>query len=373
MFKWYRFEVLLFCLCGFWMAVPTLADPPQLTMPTAAESKPTGDPKDDTDTRDAKDPKGTDDAKDGDGAKDDQPKENLFIRLQRDDRDRPLAMETAIVTYVSAGKKNKGVKVDLLGAVHVGDATYYDQLNRAFEKYDVLLYELVAPEGTKIPKGGGKSSGGLIRSLQGGMKTVLELESQLEKIDYTKKNFVHADMSPQEFAKSMKDRGESFLTMFIRMMLQGNSKNGAGQVSDTQMFTILFSKDRALGLKRIMANQFTNMDGAMSAINGPDGSAILTERNKKCLTVLQREIEKGHKKIGIFYGAAHLPDMDKRLHDEFGMQRDKSRWLVAWDLASKKPAAKKTDDKEGTEDSEEKDDAEKDDTPKSDTASPASP
>ena len=37
-------------------------------------------------------------------------------------------------------------------------------------------------------------------------------------IDYKKANFVHADMSPDEMAKSMKDRGESIWTIMLRMM-----------------------------------------------------------------------------------------------------------------------------------------------------------
>ena len=49
---------------------------------------------------------------------------------------------------------------------------------------------------------------------------MLGLEHQLDCIDYTKKNFVHADMSPEEFNKSMTERGESFMQMFLKMMGQ---------------------------------------------------------------------------------------------------------------------------------------------------------
>src|SRR5436190_1054916 len=79
-----------------------------------------------------------------------------------------------------------------------------------------------AAEGTRIPKDGRRESGGNpVSALQLGMKSMLELEFQLERVDYTKENFVHADMSPEEFAKSMSERGESFLQMFFRMMNQG--------------------------------------------------------------------------------------------------------------------------------------------------------
>ena len=50
------------------------------------------------------------------------------------------------------------------------------------------------------------------------------------------------------------------------------------------------------------------------------------------MEVLDREIAKGGKKIGVFYGAAHFPDMEKRLLEK-GFVRVKSQWLTAWKVA----------------------------------------
>jgi hypothetical protein len=340
--KWLRVAICALYLIGCFSIAPALAEPQPPAAAPAVDAK-TADEKPAADTAE------------GDAKKDEN--KQVYIRVIRDDRKRPITMETAIVSYVSAGEKNKGVQVDLVGAVHVGDADYYEKLNKVFEEYDVLLYELVAPEGTRIPKGGRASGGGLLGSLQGGMKTILELEHQLEKVDYTKKNFVHADMSPTEFAKSMKDRGESFFQMFLKSMSQSAKQGQKGAISEVDLFMAMFAKDRALRLKRLMANQFANMDDALNMFNGPDGSTIVTERNKKCLTILEREIKNGHKKIGIFYGAAHLPDMDERLLKEFGMQRDKNRWVVAWNLESKKPTTKKPNEGEAVEEASDKPDA----------------
>ena len=143
-----------------------------------------------------------------------------FLRLTRDEVDEPQYMETAIVRYKFDGEANKDLSIDLIGAVHIGEKAYYDRLNEEFEQYDVLLYELVAPEGTRIPKGGGRGSGHPVAMLQNGMKDMLELEHQLQHIDYQKDNFVHADMSPEAFSKSMADRGESIWTLMFRMMGQ---------------------------------------------------------------------------------------------------------------------------------------------------------
>src|SRR4051812_43440565 len=188
----------------------------------------------------AAEPPVTSDAKSQANASDDQ---SQFIRVRRDDDRRPLAMETAIVHYTAA--KRPGVQVDLVGAVHVGDKAYYDELNKLFEQYDVVLYELVAPEGTRVPKGGRKGpSTHPIGAMQEGMSAVLELSHQLSCVDYTKTNFMHADMSPDDFSKAMEDRGESFMQMFLRLMGTGIAQNAAGNtggVDEAGLIMALFS------------------------------------------------------------------------------------------------------------------------------------
>lgn len=267
-----------------------------------------------------------------------------YVRVARDSDARPLALETSVVTFIADGGKYKGVTVELVGAVHVADRAYYQQLNKLFTEYDVLLYELVAPEGARIPKGGREKGGSAIGSLQGGMSSLLELHHQLDGIDYTKDNFVHADMTPDEFAKSMRDRGESFLQIFLRALGQGAALQATGKqsVSETDLLLAMLSKDRALRLKRLMARQFEEMESSMSIFDGPEGSTLITERNKKCFDVLGKQLELGHKRIGIFYGAGHLADMEKRLADDFRMKRTSEKWIAAWDL--KRKSRKSNDD-----------------------------
>ncbi len=253
--------------------------------------------------------------------------EPLFLRLATDDG-KPTALETAVASYLGPN----GVRVDLIGAVHIGEGSYYKALNELFATYEVVLYELVAPEGTRVPKGGTPNTSA-IGGLQRGMKSMLGLEFQLDKVDYTKKNLVHADMSPEEFSESMANRGESFMQMFFRMMGQSAALQGQGdaQVNNMSLWTALLRQDKTQ-LKLAMAKQFQDMDGIMNALNGEEGSTIITERNRKAFEVLEREIAAGKKKIAVFYGAGHLPDMDKRLREGFQMRRTTTRWLPAWKL-----------------------------------------
>ncbi|WP_425616058.1 hypothetical protein NA78x_005997 [Anatilimnocola sp. NA78] len=259
-----------------------------------------------------------------------------FIRVHRDEKGTPLSMDTGIGRYQPADGKNPGVIVDLIGAVHVGEKAYYDALNKKFEDYDVLLYELVAPPNTRIPKGAKGSSGHPIAAMQTGMKSMLGLEHQLECVDYTKANFVHADMSPDEFAQSMKDKGESFAQMIFRAMGAGMAQQATGkQSNDFEMLSALFSNNRAQKLRLAMSTQFEDLDSQTIIFDGPDGSTILTARNGKAFEVLKEQLAAGKKKIGVFYGAAHLPDMENRLVDDFGLKRTELTWLPAWSLTDK--------------------------------------
>ena len=256
-----------------------------------------------------------------------------FIRVARDEKDEPLALEVAITRYVRANRQGQKVVLDLVGAVHVADRSYFDELNKLFVEYDAVLYELVAPEGTRIPRGGGRGSSG-VSVLQSGLVDLLDLDFQLERIDYEKENLVHADMSPDEFAKSMKDRGESVVQMILNVLSKSVARQSqpAEAPTEVDLFAALFAPDRASRLKRILAEQFAGIEVMLAVFSGPQGSTLLTERNKKALRVLDREIKAGKQQLAIFYGCGHILDLHDRLLDEFGFELRSQKWIVAWDL-----------------------------------------
>jgi len=226
--------------------------------------------------------------------------------------------------------------VDLVGAVHVGDKQYYQDLNELFKSYDAVLYELVAPEGTYIPKGGMQSEEkSLISSIQLGMKDVLGLSFQMEEVDYTPKHFVHADFSPAEFKASMDAKGESIFSMIFKVWRASLSQQLTGQASSNNfdLMMAMVSSDRQNALKTIMAKELANSDGVMQALEGTEGSTIIAERNKKALAVLKKELQSDDQKsFAIFYGAAHLPDFHQRLVSDFDMVPVSTRWVNAWKL-----------------------------------------
>lgn len=256
----------------------------------------------------------------------------LFTRLERDEQGNLLALQTSVVRYRLPDK----TKVDLVGAVHVGDQSYYDALNELLGNYDIVLYELVAPPGTRIERGP-QEARHPVGSMQMGMKGVLDLEFQLEQIDYSPKHFVHADMSPEEVWASMEQRGESFWTIFTRAMQQSIKQQQEGSApSDAAVLLSFFAKDRAIRLKQLLAKEFEDLESAMAVFEGPDGSTIVSGRNAKVIEALEQQLEKKKRRprrIAIFYGAGHMPDLERRLMEDFDARRGKVIWLDAWNLA----------------------------------------
>ena len=69
---------------------------------------------------------------------------------------KPIAMQTSVVSFThreeaKAGDKRKGIVVDLIGAVHVADKSYFKQLNRTFPKYEVTSLRTGGSEGKQHP------------------------------------------------------------------------------------------------------------------------------------------------------------------------------------------------------------------------------
>ena len=259
--------------------------------------------------------------------------EARFIRILRNENREPVALQTAVVKYVPASSE-KGAEIDLVAVVHIGEQAYYERLNKEFEKYDALLYELVAPEGNKPPKGGEMKSDNPLAMLQQGMTFFLGLEHQLEVVDYRKSNFIHADLSPEGMKKAMKEHGDDEITIVLGVIADFLRKKNLDadkpepQAPDISLTDLLNPKK----FKRIMAQQFEDAGGDVS-LGGTINRLLVEDRNKACVKVLQQQLTAGKKKIAIFYGAAHMPDFDKRLKEDFGMKRTESEWITAWNLA----------------------------------------
>ena len=252
--------------------------------------------------------------------------------LRFEEKAKGAALEVGVIRLQH---KETGALVDLMGAVHIGDAAYYQQLNKEFKAYDAVLYEMVKPAKLDPAQFQNRppSSVGMMQTF---MQKQLDLAYQLDEVDYTARNFVHADMTVKQFRKRQEARGESMFKLMFKLMKEdmarrAKNKKGA-DISSVELLRALLNPNRSVELKYLLARQFNEMERLTAGLNDEKGSVILTDRNKVALKVLARELAAGKKKLAIFYGAAHLPDLEERMVEKMGFERKATRWVTAWKL-----------------------------------------
>lgn len=264
------------------------------------------------------------------------------------------ALQTSIIRLTGTGQY-KGTTIDLVGAIHLGDKKYYESLNVLFKDYDSVFYELVYTGNTQIPpqynppqktetnrKVKANSLLGLYVKFQIWAGDVLHLVNQVEFIDYTQSNMVHADMKGEVLLQRMLangDIGDFLFDMF---------REGAfsSQV-DTKRFMgigLVFARNRSQAIKRMLADFMA--ESLEKDMIDAEKSALIAERNDLALQKVQEALSSTPKKYAIFYGAAHLPHLYKRLKNDLNFQPVEIKWLTAWDIPvnpSKQPMEKVTE------------------------------
>ena len=269
-------------------------------------------------------------------------KKTEFLRYQ-EDANGGGKLQTAIVTY----KNDAGQTVHLVAAVHIGEKGYYKDLNKTFEGYDALLYEMVKPKDAGPPQPGEERNNSIISVIQRFMKDALELHFQLDDVDYTKANFVHADLDWETFQKMEDEKGESIWGLMLQQMIHEmmNPPKDQEEIGVGDLLNALSSPDRARQLKLLLGKQFGHIEEQMA---GFGGTVLITDRNKACFKVLRKELAAGKKNVGIFYGAGHMGDMEDRL-DLMGFHQTGIEWRTAWDMTGKPgdhPGPRKNADKD---------------------------
>jgi hypothetical protein len=256
--------------------------------------------------------------------------------------------QTSIVRLVPKAGDGE-LLVDLVSAVHVGDASYYKTLDWQLEQYDAVLYELVAPEGAQLPPSHNRdvAPADPLALLMAAGKRLFGFHGQLESMNYQRPNFVHADLSPREMMQAWEARGENGLTIALSAAaeilraanvqtqnLQQNSQGALFAVPEEIDLLGFFTKpDASVQFKKMLALHFDSHD-VTAGLGRTLSTILIDDRNKEVVRVLNEQIAQGKKRIAIFYGAAHMPDLEKRVTDLFKMKRATWHWLTAWDLRS---------------------------------------
>lgn len=276
-----------------------------------------------------------------------------YMLLESSSRDRQ-SLSTPVAYYVDG----EGREVALIGAIHVAEAAYYARLNKLFSGYDVVLFEMIGGEGLQReqelrrkldrskPLGGltleearewnrivewkRKSAEeeksfllGLLGSAYQKLSDAVGLQTQYQGIDYSAPRFVHADMTLEEFRQAQARKGESFAGLMLKSFLSSLvEKPRAYQPNEFGLMLDLLSGNKK-GLKNELMRIFANEPEDL------ENTVILEGRNAKCMEVFDQWGGRNVRKIGIFYGAAHLPGLHQELVKRGYRLRD-VQWLPAW-------------------------------------------
>ncbi|XP_010688203.2 uncharacterized protein LOC104902202 [Beta vulgaris subsp. vulgaris] len=272
------------------------------------------------------------------------------------------------------------LKVDLVSTIHIADKEYFENLQKELEPYDCVLYEMVASReslenrryaAAKRRLKSSRSRGfNILGFIQRQMARILMLDFQLDCLDYQAENWYHADLDFETFRSLQMERGESIFTFARDMTLKstkalmqpeipenldpwrskllwasrvlpmplvglliigGMCTDVGGQVSEYPELDALSRLDFGAAMKVFLAKRLTS-EFTQDTADVEEKSVIIGERNKAAIDALERAMDEGHNKIAILYGGGHMPDLGRRLREEFDLVPSEVQWVTAWTI-----------------------------------------
>ncbi|KAF3783861.1 hypothetical protein EJ110_NYTH31328 [Nymphaea thermarum] len=302
-----------------------------------------------------------------------------FMRFRRKN-DGDGQLQTAVVSY---RKKFPWSLVDLVSTIHIADKEYFATLQKDLESYDCILYEMVASRESlenrrnkitsKRLKSARSKGFNILGFIQRQMARVLSLDFQLDCLDYESRNWFHADLDYETFKSLQMERGESFFSFARDMTLRsakavllpssaleelGPWKSKllwasrvlpmplvglfiiGGVCSQYEIPSSEYSELNALSrldfgsalkifLAKRLTTEFTQVTAAVE-----EKSVIIGERNRAALEALEKTLDGGYKRIAILYGGGHMPDLGRRLREDFNMVPSNVSWVTAWSITN---------------------------------------
>lgn len=254
-----------------------------------------------------------------------------FVRFVDGSHEWQGQLQTAISNYRDA----EGREVNLVAAIHIADQAYYSMLNKFFTTQDLVLYEMVAePDQRPGPQSvvAGGSPLGMVQTL---VARLLDVQFQLQAIDYTPANFRHADLSPAQLGNIMEEKDESFFSMIfdvaIAQQATAQSRNlEPGEFKLSSLLMALSMENQSQALKYLLARELGRTDSLLLDPQLEDSLTLLGDRNRVAIARLEEALlEADRHSISLFYGAAHMPGLERAIL-ALGFHEVERSWLTAW-------------------------------------------
>jgi hypothetical protein len=172
-------------------------------------------------------------------------------------------------------------------------------------------------------------------NLQGELAKALNLEFQLDAMSYAGEHWQPSDMAIDELQRAFNERGLDFEMIggtlagsslpakMIKVLLRVMSALDAmfdGRITDTVKVTLI----EVLGDESLVEGSLNQMEPGFAEI-------LLNERNQVVIDDLKEALasERAGDSVAIFYGAAHMKDMAKRLEEQLSYEHAGVQWIPA--------------------------------------------
>ncbi|XP_061348383.1 uncharacterized protein LOC133293798 [Gastrolobium bilobum] len=306
-----------------------------------------------------------------------------FMRFKRGVDGGSGELQTALVSYRKKfpwSLLNPFLQVDLVSTIHIADEEYFLALQKELESYDCVLYEMVAskeilesrrnPTATTRLKGSRTRGFNILGCIQRQMARILMLDFQLDCLSYQSANWYHADLDYETFKLLQLEKGESLFSFARDMTLRSTKAileptipedldpwrskllwasrvlpmplvglliigsvcaDVGSQASDYPEIEALSRLDLGAAMKVFLAKRLTSEFTQLTA-DVEEESVIIGERNRVAIETLRTVMEKGYNRIAILYGGGHMPDLGRRLREEFDLVPSSVQWITAWSI-----------------------------------------
>ncbi|MED6137191.1 hypothetical protein PIB30_062753 [Stylosanthes scabra] len=305
-----------------------------------------------------------------------------FMRFKRGVDGGSGELQTAVVSYRKKFPWNlfrPFLQVDLVSTIHIADEEYFLALQKELESYDCVLYEMVtsreALENRRNPAASkrlrsSRRGFNILGCIQRQMARVLTLDFQLDCLNYQAANWYHADLDYETFKILQLEKGESLFSFARDMTLKstkamlqpsipedldplrskllwasrvlpmplvglliigGVCADVGSQAANYPEIEALSRLDFGAAMKVFLAKRLTSEFTQVTA-DVEEKSVIIGERNKVAVDTLRTAMDEGHNRIAILYGGGHMPDLGRRLREEFDLVPSSVQWITAWSI-----------------------------------------
>lgn len=166
------------------------------------------------------------------------------------------------------------------------------------------------------------------RDLYGEFAEALGTNLQVRSIDYDRANWLPADLPMEELLDRLWKRGERSAT--IEML---SNQNGLQQ-GIIRFLLSMVSKSpsfKKMAIEALGGGAEKAGKKRGSGLGSVDERIIIDERNEAVIERLHALLDQPNppKSIAIFYGAAHMPEFEGTLREQFGLEPGEPRWFTA--------------------------------------------